>query len=210
MEYDKPSKRLFAAWYDLLNSGVESRVTPYRRLTAGLSLGRTLEIGAGTGANIPFYPPGIQLIAVEPNPHMIRRFTAASQKSDSRAVVVSGVGERLPFAADSFDSVVTTLTLCMVKDLDSVVAEIRRVLRPGGQFLFYEHVVSRDRRVGRLQSLANPLWKFATTGCNLDRDIVAAIRQAGFHDIELRRFSLSVGLPITIPNIVGVARAIPL
>ena len=207
MEYDKLSKRLFAAWYDLLNSGVESRVTPYRRLTAGLSLGRTLEIGGGTGANIPFYPPGVQLIAIEPNPHMIRRFTQSSQQNRSRAVVVSGIGESLPFADASFDTVVTTLTLCMVKDLDSVVREIRRALRPGGQFLFYEHVVSLDRRVGRLQSLANPFWKFATTGCNLDRDIVGAIRQAGFDDIELRRFSLSVGLPITIPNIVGVARA---
>ena len=207
MEYDKLSKRLFAAWYDILNSGVESRVIPYRRLTAGLSLGRTLEIGGGTGANIPFYPPGVQLIAIEPNPHMIRRFTAASKQNRSRAVVVSGVGEKLPFADNSFDTVVTTLTLCMVKDLDSVVREIRRALRPGGQFLFYEHVISLDRRVGRLQSLANPLWKFATTGCNLDRDIVGAMGQDGFDDISLRRFSLSVGLPITIPNIVGVARA---
>ena len=95
----------------------------------------------------------------------------------------------------------------MVKDLDLVVSEIRRTLRPGGQFLFYEHVVSQDKRVGRLQTLANPVWKFATTGCNLDRDTVGAIRRAGFDNIELRRFSLSVGLPITIPNIVGVAHA---
>ena len=94
----------------------------------------------------------------------------------------------------------------MVKGLDLVVGEIRRTLRPGGQFLFYEHVVSQDRRVGRLQTLANPVWKFATTGCNLDRDIVGAIREAGFERVELRRFSLSVGLPVTIPNVVGVAR----
>ena len=207
MEYDKPSKRLFAAWYDLLNSGVESRVIPYRRLTAGLSLGKTLEIGGGTGANIPYYPPGIQLIAIEPNPHMIRRFTRTSHKNRSHASVVSGIGERLPFNDASFDSVVTTLTLCMVKDLDSVVSEIKRVLRPGGQFLFYEHVISLDKRIGRFQSLANPLWKFATTGCNLDRDIVGAIQKAGFERVELRRFSLSVGLPVTIPNIVGAASA---
>lgn len=95
----------------------------------------------------------------------------------------------------------------MVKDLDLVVSEIRRTLRPGGQFLFYEHVISQDKRVGRLQTLANPIWKFATTGCNLDRDIVSAIRDAGFQRVELRRFSLSVGLPITIPNIVGAAHA---
>lgn len=111
MTYDKLSKRLFAAWYDLLNSGVESRVTPYRRLTAGLSLGRTLEIGGGTGANIPFYPPGVQLITVEPNPYMVRRFTATSEKNESSAVVISAIGENLPFADDTFDTVVTTLTL---------------------------------------------------------------------------------------------------
>lgn len=96
----------------------------------------------------------------------------------------------------------------MVKDLDLVVSEIRRTLRPGGQFLFYEHVVSQNKRVGRLQSFANPIWKFATTGCNLDRDIVGAIRDADFERVELRRFSFSVGrFPITIPNIVGVAHA---
>ena len=95
----------------------------------------------------------------------------------------------------------------MVKDLDLVVSEIRRVLRPGGQFLFYEHVISRRKRVARLQTIANPLWKFATTGCNLDRDIVSAIRAADFTNIQLRHFPLSVGLPITIPNIVGIAHA---
>ena len=207
MEYDKLSKRLFAAWYDLLNSGVESRVVPYRRLTAGLSLGRTLEIGGGTGANIPFYPPGVRLITVEPNPHMARRFIRTSQERRADTTVVSAIGESLPFADHTFDSVVTTLTLCMVKDLDAVIGEIRRTLRPGGRFLFYEHVISQDKRVGRLQTLANPFWKFATTGCNLDRDTLGAIRRSGFERIELRRFSLSVGLPITIPNIVGVAHA---
>ena len=111
MEYDKLSKRLFAAWYDLLNSGVESRVVPYRRLTAGLSLGRTLEIGGGTGANIPFYPPGVRLIAIEPNPHMTRRFIRTSQERHAEATLISAIGENLPFANDTFDSVVTTLTL---------------------------------------------------------------------------------------------------
>ena len=111
MEYDKLSKRLFAAGYDLLNSGVESRVTPYRRLTAGLSLGRTLEIGGGTGANIPFYPPGIDLVTVEPNPHMARRFIRTSEQRHADATVISAIGENLPFADATFDSVVTTLTL---------------------------------------------------------------------------------------------------
>lgn len=111
MEYDRLSKRLFAAWYDLLNSGVESRMTPYRRLTAGLSLGRTLEIGGGTGANIPFYPPGVDLVTVEPNPHMARRFIRTSRERQADTTVISAIGENLPFADATFDSVVTTLTL---------------------------------------------------------------------------------------------------
>ena len=93
----------------------------------------------------------------------------------------------------------------MVKDLDLVVSEIRRTLRPGGQFLFYEHVISQHKRVGRLQTLANPLWKFATTGCNLDRDIGGAIRAAGFSDVDYRRFTLSVLKVGRLPNIVGCA-----
>ena len=96
----------------------------------------------------------------------------------------------------------------MVEDLDLVVSEIRRTLRPGGLFLFYEHVASPNRRARKIQTMLNPLWRFATTGCNLDRDTLSAIRRAGFRDIRHRRFRISVGAPvITIPNIVGSATA---
>lgn len=111
MKYDKPTKRLFAAWYDLLNSGVESRVSPYRRLTAGEALGRTLEIGGGTGANLDYFPPGARIFAVEPNPHMSRRFMARAARMGMSAEIIPAVGEALPFADDTFDSAVTTLTL---------------------------------------------------------------------------------------------------
>ena len=111
MKYDKPTKRLFAAWYDMLNSGVESSVAPYRRLTAGLCVGRTLEIGGGTGANLDFYPPGAPIFAVEPNPHMSRRFMAKAARMGMSAEIIPAVGEALPFADNTFDSAVTTLTL---------------------------------------------------------------------------------------------------
>ena len=113
----------------------------------------------------------------------------------------------MPFADGSFDSVVTTLVLCMVADMAQVLREARRVLRPGGQFLFYEHVASLDPGTRRWQTRLNPLWRFVTTGCNLDRDIAGEIQRAGFEAVELRRFSLSVGGPLKLPNIVGVARA---
>ena len=200
------TERLFAAGYDLLNSAVEGAVSPYRRQTAGRAHGDVLEIGAGTGANLAFYPDDLRLTAVEPNPHMARRLVRRSARQGRDVAVCSERGERLSFPDASFDSVVTTLVLCMVDDLDQVLAQVARVLRPGGEFLFYEHVVSPRIRGRRWQERLNPVWKLLTTGCNLDRDITGAIRSAGFASVDVTAFDLSVGLPVTIPNIVGVAR----
>ena len=201
------SKRLFAAWYDLLNAGVEGRVVPYRRLTAGVAHGNVLEIGGGTGANLPFYPRDASITFIEPDPHMIRRLRRSIRKQGREAAIVQRYGESLPFADGSFDAVVTTLTLCMVSDADSVIRETRRVLKPGGSYFFYEHVVSPRSRGRWWQHKLNPAWKRLTTGCNLDRDLTASICSAGFASVEIEAFDLSVGLPVTIPNIVGVARA---
>ena len=200
------SKWLFATWYDLLNAGVEGRVIPYRKETAGRTWGDVLEIGGGTGANLPYYPDRTRLTFIEPDKHMVKRLTRTASKLGRDVRIVQEAGEKLPFADRSFDCVVTTLVLCMVHDHDGVVREARRVLRPGGAFFFYEHVVS-PRTAGRWwQNKLNPTWKFLTTGCNLNRDLTATIRNAGFRDVEMRSFDLSVGLPVTIPNIVGVAR----
>ena len=207
MRYDGLGKRLFAVWYDRLNAAVEGRVIPFRRLTAGVSQGRVLEIGGGTGANLAHYPPSARITVPEPNPHMVRRLKRSAERLGRPITVVPGVGESIPFSDGSFDTVVTTLVLCMVVDMPRVVAEARRVLRPGGRFLFYEHVASLDDRTRGWQTRLNPVWRFFTTGCNLDRDIAGEIQRAGFASVELRRFSLSVGVPIKIPNIVGVARA---
>ena len=199
------SKRLFAAWYDLLNSGVEGRVVPYRKRTAGMARGDVLEIGGGTGANLPYYPQASNITFVEPDRHMVRRLRRNIARQECDATVVQQIGESLPFADASFDAVVTTLVLCMVHDADAVVQEARRVLKPGGAFLFYEHVLSPRSRGRWWQHKLNPIWKCLTTGCNLNRDLTASIRSAGFTSVELEAFDLSVGLPVTIPNIVGAA-----
>ena len=112
----------------------------------------------------------------------------------------------MSFPDASFDSVVTTLVLCTVEELRQVLSEARRVLRPGGAFFFYEHVASESPRRRRWEDRLNPLWRFCTTGCNLNRDIASAIRAAGFSEVQMSAFDLSVGLPVTIPNIVGVAK----
>ena len=200
------SKRLFAAWYDLLNSGVEGRVVPYRKRTAGNAWGDVLEIGGGTGANLPYYPESANITFIEPDTHMVRKLRRNIVRHKRSAAIVQQGGESLPFADASFDTVVTTLVLCMVSDADAVVREARRVLRPGGAFLFYEHVISPRPRGRWWQHRLNPAWKCLTTGCNLNRDLTASIRNAGFTSVELEAFDLSVRLPVTIPNIVGIAR----
>ena len=200
------SKWLFAVWYDLLNAGVESRVIPYRKETAGRTWGDVLEIGGGTGANIPYFPADTRLTFIEPDKYMVKKLRRTASKLGRDVKIVQEAGESLPFPDESFDCVITTLVLCMVSDHDSVIREARRVLRPGGAFFFYEHVVSPRRAGHWWQNKLNPTWKFLTTGCNLNRDLTASIRDAGFREVELRSFDLSVGLPVTIPNIVGVAR----
>ena len=137
---------------------------------------------------------------------MVKRLTRTASRLGRDVRIVQEAGERLPFDDASFDCVVTTLVLCMVRDHDRVVREAKRVLRPGGAFFFYEHVVSPRRAGHWWQNKLNPTWKFLTTGCNLNRDITSTIRGAGFTEVELKTFDLSVGLPVTIPNIVGVAR----
>ena len=138
---------------------------------------------------------------------MTRRLQRRADGMRRTVTLVADVGERLPFPDASFDCVVTTLMLCMVADLHRVVGEARRVLRPGGTFLFYEHVASPSPRIRRWQGKLNPVWRFLTTGCNLNRDISAAIRAAGFSHVEVNAFSLSVAPGVTIPNIIGMARA---
>ena len=201
------SRRMFAAWYDVLNAAVEGRLRVYREGTAGRARGSVLEIGGGTGANLPFYRPDVRLTVVEPNPHMARRFERRAIRLGRRVSILPDVGEKLPFPDASFDSVVTSLVLCMVSDLDGVLEETRRVLRPGGSFLFYEHVASKGGPGRKLQDFLNPTWRWLTSGCNLNRDIAGAIEAAGFSGVDLTTFNLSIGLPITLPNIVGIARA---
>jgi len=201
------SKWLFATWYDWLNASVEWRLKAYRRQTAGQARGKVLEIGGGTGANLAFYPRDVDLTMVEPNPHMEHQLLKKARKLDVSVTVVPDVGEHLSFADDSFDTVLTTLVLCMVQDMDQVMSEARRVLKPGGSFYFYEHVHSDSHRRRWWEDKLNPCWKWATTGCNLNRDIEGAIRRAGFAEVDVDRFTLSIrGVPLTLPNIIGVAR----
>ena len=198
-------KRGFAALYDALNWGVEGRLEEYRRETAGRAEGDVLEIGGGTGANLKYYPAQSNLTVVEPNPHMVKRLRRRAEEFGREVAIVPDRGERLPFQDASFDSVVTTLVLCSVGDLDGVIREARRVLRQGGRFYFYEHVVASGPWKRLWQRSFRVPWRLLVNGCHLDRDIEGAVRRAGFSEISIRTFDLSVGVLVTLPNIVGVA-----
>lgn len=150
-------------------------------LVSGAS-GDVLEIGFGSGATLPFYDPArvSSLTVVEPSEGMNRR--AAERLKDSPVPITSvpGAGERLPFADARFDTVVCCLTLCSVTDVDQVLAEVRRVLKPGGRFLFLEHVLSDDSGRQRWQHRLTPIQKLVGVGCHLDRPSAELVRAAGF------------------------------
>jgi ubiquinone/menaquinone biosynthesis C-methylase UbiE len=143
--------RVFAAVYDSLNEPLQRLFGPYRERTAGQAKGKVLEIGAGTGASLPYYSPEVRLTAVEPNPHMAKRLVAKARDQGREVMVVRETVESLPFEDDSFDSVVSTTTPCSVTDVSKALLEISRVLKPGGVLYFHEHVAAKGGWVRKVQ-----------------------------------------------------------
>ena len=202
------SQRMFAASYDLLNAGVEGRLGRYRQQTAGRAMGDVLEIGGGTGANLPFYRRDVRLTMLEPNPHMVKRLKRTADKLGRSLDIVVGSGEEISFLDNSFDSVVSTLVMCSVKDLGVTLQEARRVLKAGGTFYFFEHVLASGGMRRRYQNWLNPPWRLLNGDCNINRYVQGAIRAAGFTRVELESFDLPIGPPVVRPTIVGTVSAL--
>jgi ubiquinone/menaquinone biosynthesis C-methylase UbiE len=143
--------------------------------------GRVLEVGAGNGINFGHYPAGVgEVVAVEPEPYLRERAEEAAGDAAIRVSVVDGLGGALPFEDASFDAAVASLVLCTVPDQRAVLKDLCRVVRPGGELRFYEHVRAADPRRARLQDLITPLWRRLGGGCHPNRDTAAAIEAAGF------------------------------
>lgn len=165
----------------------QRQLAQYRARVVGAAEGRVLELGIGSGRNLPFYTDrATEVIGVDPSPEMLAMARRAAAGRPQRVELIEGSAERLPLDDRSVDTVVVTWSLCSVPDARAAVAEARRVLRPGGRLLFAEHGRSPDPGVERWQDRLTPLWARVAGGCHLNRKPDDLIAAAGFELIELR------------------------
>jgi SAM-dependent methyltransferase len=188
-------RRWFAAFYERRGQRGESEYQrQLRSRVAGEATGRVLEIGAGTGFNFPYYPDGAAVVATEPNPEMLRR--AAPRAREHGIDLRAAPAEHLPFPDDSFDTVVATGVFCSVDDPARALAEVHRVLRPGGELRFNEHV--RGATPARRAMQRSLDWlHYRLFHCHIGRDTIGAMRDAGF-DVDFDRMQYA--------DVIGVAR----
>ncbi len=186
--------------YDALMSAMDvTGFSRWRRKLVGTVENRILEVGCGTGRNLPLYPPGSEVVALDPDFAALRR---ARRRSPGTLLVVARA-EAMPFPADHFQTVVSGLVFCSVQDPAAGLAEIGRVLHPEGQLRMIEHVRHSHPTLARIQDGVQPMWTWVTGGCHPNRDTEAAVERAGFRiDPEdrvargvMRRFSARLVKP---------------
>lgn len=201
--------RLGALVYDrlVMKRSQDAGLADARRDALALARGEVLEIGAGTGLNLPAYPrTGItRLVLTEPHEPMRRQIEAKVAQTAAPVEVVDAVAEHLPFDDATFDTVTGTLVLCEADDPAAALDEIARVLKPGGRYLFLEHVRSDDPALARRQDRWARLWRATAGGCNCNRDTLATVAASGL-DVERHRIGRFPKAPrIVSPLLSGVA-----
>lgn len=203
------STLLLAPVYDRLTRASEQAcLAAWRAELVAPLRGEVLDIGAGTGANLPHYGPEVtRLVAAEPDAHMRRRLrTKLATASVANVEVSDASADRLPMDAGRFDAVVSTLVLCSVDDPERCLAEYRRVLKPGGTLVFIEHVVAEDNPGRqRWQRRVEPVWKRVFGNCHITRNTAASIERAGFTFERIDRQSMRKANPMVRPTIRGLA-----
>jgi ubiquinone/menaquinone biosynthesis C-methylase UbiE len=200
-----------ARLYDAVLAGTERCVLgPWRRELLATVTGDVLEVGAGTGANVSAYGPDVRrLVLLEPDPGMRARLTERVRRTRPLdTIVVAGSASRLPIADHAVNEVVATLVLCSIGNVEGALAEIRRVLRPGGRLHRLEHVAAQSPGLRRAQHLVTPLWSRMAGGCSLERPTRDLLVAAGFDVSDLRDDTLQVPIPLVRPALRGSARPI--
>ena len=199
---------VFARVYSRFSEKEEDRgqADNRRELLAGLQ-GRVVEVGAGNGLNFEHYPTGVtEVVAVEPEPYLRKEAGGRAGLAPVKVTLVDGVADELPLEDASVDAGVVSLVLCSVPDQSHALAELRRVIKPGGELRFYEHVVSNRESRRRLQRVMDKtVWPRIAGGCHMTRDTRGAIERAGFIVQRSRRFPFPPG-PFGLPHILGSAR----
>lgn len=191
--FDNGARSRFNAWFFDALSGYINRIGRIHKERAFGSIeGRTVvEIGAGAGANLGYLAPGTKLIAIEPNLRMHERLRKRARKARIELTIVAGGAEAIPLDDASVDEVISSLVLCTVDDPERVLAETRRILRPGGRFRFAEHVAAPRPGPRRLiqRAIRRP-WGWVFEGCNPANDTVAVLEAAGFSELKFERRKL--------------------
>lgn len=212
MSGEAPEHPLFARFYDRMLAGTEKAgLERMRRSLLSRTTGRVLEIGAGTGLNLPLYPSGLTALTLaEPDPHMAdrlrERLDAEGGPPGAEVTVVEAGAEDLPFDDESFDTVVSTLVLCTVPSQEESLREARRVLVEGGALLFLEHVRGETRARAWWQDRLERPWGFVAAGCHPNRSTGDELAAAGFWIEEMDRGKLPKAPPWVRPMITGIAR----
>jgi ubiquinone/menaquinone biosynthesis C-methylase UbiE len=202
---------VFARFFDRLSRLMEREIGEHRReLLAGIS-GRVVEIGAGNGMNFRHYPSTVEeVVALEPEAYLRTKAQRAARGAPVPVSVRDGAADPLPLEDDRFDVAIASLVLCTVPAPDSALKELRRVLKPGGELRFLEHVRSDRPRKARVQEWLDHsgIWPRVGGGCHCARDTLAAIEAAGFHIEHIQRLDFGPSWIITNPHVLGAARTV--
>lgn len=202
-----PVRGRFNSWFlRLLDGHFDRRLGDVRRDLLGGLTGQVAEIGAGNGPTLRYLQPGTVVHAIEPNPYFHHRLRREATRRGIELILHPVPGEQIDLADCSVDAVVSALVLCTVANPAEVLAEIRRILKPGGRFVFSEHIAAPPgTAVRRAQDAVHKPWRWVFEGCNTNRDTARAIRDAGFASVALREVRMATPIVPIRTQIAGVA-----
>lgn len=197
--------RLNAWFFDAFDGLIDHYLHERKSKLFAVLPAEVVEIGPGVGANFRYYRPGTRVIAIEPNPEMHQRLRANAETHGIDLEISHDMSESIGLPDKSIGAVVSSLVLCTVESPERVVDEVRRILKPGGRFLFLEHVSAKTGWLDRLQRLVWRPWRYVFEGCELDRDLEQVLSHAGFSHLALENYRLrSIFVPVN-SQIVGMA-----